>query len=373
MILHICCNLAGSTVFPQLFEALDELGIDQQVFVPEKHASNIGKNKPRRVTTVQKITVKQSDALLFFRKAQRSVPTILKEMRLEQCRLIHAHTLFTDGSIALALSKKAGIPYGITLRYSDTEVLWRLPWLRPLARSVLRDASFAVFLGSTVRERVLDRWVNGEEREKLRRKSCVIPNGISPVWLDGRARSECSKPVRVGFAGRLTARKQPLQSLEAVHLADAGNTQHFIWKGCGDGPMKERILSSLKQDDILTGPLHGVDAMKAFYEDIDILLVPSRAETFGMVYLEAMSRGVPVLYTRGQGFDGLFPEGSVGFPVSCGNTKEMAAKLAEISSGDYRAMSLHCVEAASECAWPVIAERWKELYGSVLDDAERES
>ena len=33
-LLHICCNLAGSTVFPQLFEALAAQGISQQVFVP---------------------------------------------------------------------------------------------------------------------------------------------------------------------------------------------------------------------------------------------------------------------------------------------------------------------------------------------------
>ena len=33
---HICCNLAGSTVFPQLFEALDAQGVAQQVFVPER-------------------------------------------------------------------------------------------------------------------------------------------------------------------------------------------------------------------------------------------------------------------------------------------------------------------------------------------------
>ena len=35
-VLHICCNLAGSTVFPQMFEALAGEGLEQIVFVPEK-------------------------------------------------------------------------------------------------------------------------------------------------------------------------------------------------------------------------------------------------------------------------------------------------------------------------------------------------
>ena len=75
-VLHICCNLAGSTVFPQLFEALAAQGLDQVVFVPEKRAADLGKNEPRGVKTIRAMTVRQSDALFFFRKAQRSVPAM---------------------------------------------------------------------------------------------------------------------------------------------------------------------------------------------------------------------------------------------------------------------------------------------------------
>ena len=48
-ILHICCNLAGSTVFPQMFEALRDEGLSQIVFVPEKRAGDVGKNVPQGV------------------------------------------------------------------------------------------------------------------------------------------------------------------------------------------------------------------------------------------------------------------------------------------------------------------------------------
>ena len=102
-LLHICCNLAGSTVFPQLFEALAAQGISQQVFVPEKRPEDMGKNLPRGVPTHCALTVKKSDALLFFRKAQRSVPEIERTVDLSGVTLVHAHTLFTDGSIAHAL------------------------------------------------------------------------------------------------------------------------------------------------------------------------------------------------------------------------------------------------------------------------------
>lgn len=104
-----------------------------------------------------------------------------------------------------------------------------------------------------------------------------------------------------------------------------------------------------------------MEAMKRFYAGVDVLLVPSRAETFGMVYLEAMSQGVPVLYTRGQGFDGQFEEGEVGFSVVCGNVKQQAQMLGEITA-DYALRSARCIDRAKDYAWPIIAKKWMELY-----------
>ena len=138
-VLHICCNLAGSTVFPQLFEALAAQGLEQVVFVPEKRAADLGKNEPRGVKTIRAMTVRQSDALFFFRKAQRSVPAIEGQIDMAGVTLIHAHTLFTDGSIAARLAKKHGLPYAVTLRYSDIEAIWKYePHLRPMARRGMR-------------------------------------------------------------------------------------------------------------------------------------------------------------------------------------------------------------------------------------------
>ena len=43
--------------------------------------------------------------------------------------------------------------------------------------------------------------------------------------------------------------------------------------------------------------------------------MPSRYETFGLVYGEAMSQGLPIIYSKGQGVDGYFKEGTVGYGV----------------------------------------------------------
>ena len=70
MILHICCNLAGSTVFPQMFEALAGEGLEQIVFVPEKRKRDMGKNLPEGVETHYVRTVRKLDTIFFSRKAK---------------------------------------------------------------------------------------------------------------------------------------------------------------------------------------------------------------------------------------------------------------------------------------------------------------
>ena len=364
-ILHICCNLAGSTVFPQLFEALDREGIAQTVFVPEKSAANLGKNRPEGVETHAALTVKKSDALLFFRKAQRSVPEIERSIDLSGVTLIHAHTLFTDGSIARRLSARTGIPYIVTLRYSDIEVIYKYePHLRPLARAILRGARHVVFLSGAGREKVLTGWLRGRDRAAIEGKTAVIPNGIDPAWLTGSARGPLGETVRVGFAGLYNRRKRPLDAIAAVHEAADRSGRPHVFRGCGSGPLEEALKAQLREGDCLCGRIEGREAMKRFYADCDLLLVPSSAETFGMVYLEAMSQGVPVLYTRGQGFDGQFEEGEAGFSVACGDVGEQATRLIDAAQ-DYEARSARCIERAARYAWPQVAAQWKALYQGI--------
>ena len=360
---HICCNLAGSTVFPQLFEAIDAQGVAQQVFVPERRARDLCKNLPHNVPTQSALTVRASDMLFFFRKAQRTVPYMCYEVDWRGVTLVHAHTLFTDGSIARALCKRIHLPYIVTLRYSDLDVIWRYePHLRPMGRAILRDAAGVVCLSEGARQRVREMCVPPKEREAFDRKTWVIPNGIDPAWLTGEPRKALAEPVRVGFAGLMNGRKRPLDALNAVHLADeSGLGRRFVLRACGRGALEKRLAEKLREGDCCVGRVQGMEAMKAFYAGCDVLLVPSKAETFGMVYLEAMSQGVPVLYTRGQGFDGQFPEGEVGYSVKAGDVCDQADRLLAVCEG-YAERSARCVAHAGEYAWPIVAGKWKALY-----------
>ena len=249
----------------------------------------------------------------------------------------------------------------LTLRYSDLETIWRYePHLRPMGRRILRHARRVVFLSSAAKERMLS-CRRGGEREALAAKSEIIPNGILPGWLDAGPREALHDPVRVGFAGLMNKRKRPLDALAAVHRADSDAGRRYVLRACGAGPLEEALKAQLQEGDVFSGRLSGMDAMKTFYKECDLLLVPSEAETFGMVYLEAMSQGVPVLYTRGQGFDGQFPDGEAGYGVICGDIDDQARRIIDACEG-YAQRSARCVQLARGYAWPLVAQKWMALY-----------
>lgn len=367
-ILHICCNYADTKVFKSLFSHLAAQGVAQSVYVPEKRTGDMGKNLPEdgAYPVRYSLIVRPMDRLLYFTKARRALPDLLEKMDLADVTLVHAHTLFTDGGIAYRLHQRTGLPFVVTLRFSDIEYFFKYePHLRPYALRMLRAASRVLFLSPVHRDRVLSRYVPAGDREAILKKSAVVPNGIEEAWLTGRPHALPEGRLRIAFAGKLTARKQPERAMAAAELlAQRLPERRVTVHLAGDGELREKLSLSPSVRTgraELLGRVEGMQALQSFYDGCDLLLVPSTAETFGMVYLEAMSRGLPVLYTRGQGFDGQFPEGDVGFHVDAGDVSDMADKAAACLKG-YEARSARCVERARSLAWPRVAERMRDIY-----------
>jgi len=86
------------------------------------------------------------------------------------------------------------------------------------------------------------------------------------------------------------------------------------------------------------------------YEKADIFVMPSVNETFGLVYAEAMTQGLPVIYSQGEGFDGQFLEGEVGFHVNCRDAVDVCDKIIMILN-NYDNISKKCIEKATVFNW----------------------
>jgi len=97
------------------------------------------------------------------------------------------------------------------------------------------------------------------------------------------------------------------------------------------------------------------------YRNNDIFIMPSIHETFGLVYAEAMSQGLPIIYTKGQGFDGQFLEGIVGYHVNCKDPKDIYKRIKDILK-NYESISNNCIKKANKFNWGKISDQYHNIY-----------
>ena len=108
------------------------------------------------------------------------------------------------------------------------------------------------------------------------------------------------------------------------------------------------------------GKITDLDAMKSLYRANRIFAMPSKSETFGLVYVEALSQGLSVLWSQGEAIDGMFPE-TIGESVNPLNVNDIAAKLRKMMAQpeSYKALPSDTFEAFR---WPAIAQQYAILY-----------
>jgi glycosyltransferase involved in cell wall biosynthesis len=95
------------------------------------------------------------------------------------------------------------------------------------------------------------------------------------------------------------------------------------------------------------------------------MVLPSITETFGLVYPEAMSQGVPVIYSKGQGFDRQFQEGTVGYHVDPKNPTEIANKIIKITN-NYDVISRNCSAMVVRFDWRKIEYSYLKIYKEIV-------
>jgi phosphatidylinositol alpha 1,6-mannosyltransferase len=135
--------------------------------------------------------------------------------------------------------------------------------------------------------------------EKTTGKPCfLMPHAVdtdifNPAFRDQKSADTAEAPVRIGYVGRLTPEKnvRSIARLEQA-LLDKGHSR-FQFVFVGDGADRTWLRSHMQHAEF-TGILTGKDLSHA-YANLDFLIFPSETDTFGLVVLEALSSGVPVI------------------------------------------------------------------------------
>ncbi len=109
------------------------------------------------------------------------------------------------------------------------------------------------------------------------------------------------------------------------------------------------------------------ESLPYYYSAADVVVMPSRYESFGMAALEAMACGTPVVASDVGGLSFVVRDGETGFLVPEGDPRALANCLGYLlCNPPLRAyLGRNGIQAAREYAWPLIADRIENLYQDV--------
>ena len=115
------------------------------------------------------------------------------------------------------------------------------------------------------------------------------------------------------------------------------------------------------------GRIFDKDILQKLYKDNSLFAMPSIHETFGLVYVEALSQGLSVLYTKNEGIDGLFEE-TVGESVNPNSTESIREALRKLLTHPEEYQTLP-EERFQTFQWESIARTYQNIYQDILTKA----
>lgn len=275
-----------------------------------------------------------------------------------------ASTLFADGAVALKLWKKYGIPYVVVVRGTDVNLyMKKMPHLYAVGREIVANARKVVFVSPIQYKMTLNSLAFRRISQELKDKSITIANGIDSVWIENKYFGDESRvPDSVLYIGVFDKNKNVLSLIDACRKLRQTYPDLTLNLVGGSGACEQQVLAQVNanQDWIkYHGPIYDKQKLIQICRQNSVFAMISISETFGLVYLEALSQGLPVVYTQNQGFDGLMTA-EVGYSVNPVNVSDIAGKIG-LALRNRKQLLLNVQDVDFEqFGWSKRAQQWLE-------------
>ncbi|MEZ4590477.1 MAG: glycosyltransferase [Chloroflexota bacterium] len=220
-------------------------------------------------------------------------------------------------------------------------------------------------------------------------KIAIIPPGVDLERFQPIPKDEAKKRVGIPcgdtnilFAGRI----EPLKGIDTMLRAMALIQQRrpeVLHNACmaiiGGDPWADDLdeemarLQQLRHDldihDLVTFlGAKDQDLLPNYYAAAEMVVMPSHYESFGMVALEAMAMGTPVIASEVGGLAHLVKHGVTGYHVPSRDPEALAARIYELLANKdcRRQLGQQAREYARQYAWPNIVDRMLAVYEDVV-------
>jgi glycosyltransferase involved in cell wall biosynthesis len=246
----------------------------------------------------------------------------IDQLRAEQYDIIHIQTPFVAHYLGIKLSRLLGIPCVETYHTFFEEYLFHYIPIIPKSLMRIIAKRFSRHQGNSLDGMVVpsNPMLNVLKNYGITTHSEVIPTGIEPASFvlgdRGAFRTKYSIPQNrpvVMFVGRVAHEKNIVFLLEVLARVRV-EISDVLFVIAGEGPARLSLEQEVKDRGLsenakFIGYLDRNTELNSCYRSADIFIFSSRTETQGLVLLEAMAQGVPVVSTAELGTRDVLKEG----------------------------------------------------------------
>jgi glycosyltransferase involved in cell wall biosynthesis len=303
-----------------------------------------------------------------------SVLEAIKHVKANDYEILNTHFAIPSGPTGYVLSKVFNLPNVLSIHGGDifdpSKSLspHNMPILKQTVQTMLKTADRVVAQSSDTKN-------NAYTYYNTFRPIDIIPLGIKKPNFIKKTKADFnfdSDEIIFCTIGRLVKRKNINETLAI--LAEIKNQYKFKFLILGDGPEREN-LNELAQKYGLGSRIlmmgNVSDELKYQLLSIsDTFLSTATHEGFGLVFLEAMEAGIPIVcYNRG-GQNDFLKDGKTGFLVDLGDKKQFQTKILEIINNNTlkSSMSAFNKKLVQDYYIDVCAEKYVSLFKKVIFD-----
>lgn len=243
--------------------------------------------------------------------------------------VINAHWLIPQGFIAVLVKLAIGKPVALTVHGADILSL-NGKYMRIIKRFVLRNADI-VYVNSGVTKAACE--------TILKRDYLIVPMGIDlQTFQKAKPSSSLTKKYQLAeftilFVGRLMETKGVIYLLEAVQLLKKSG-RNFTAIIVGSGPLETELKTFVSthdlQKEIIFEGWVTPSKLPSYYATASVFVGPSLYEAQGLVFVEALASGTPVITTAGNGPDDFVENGVNGYLVRAKSAQQLFDRLREL-------------------------------------------
>jgi glycosyltransferase involved in cell wall biosynthesis len=290
-----------------------------------------------------------------------------------QFDLIHAHVALPDGFCAMMVSEICNIPFIVTVHGQDLQItLYKNTGCKKALYNVFKNTKRIITVSNKLKK-IAQNNIGFDE------KNIVIGNGVSvnsQIKDKNRikAKNYLNQKTILSVSNLITLKGIDF-NLKAFALL-IGKYSNLKYQIIGDGPEKNRLIKlatdlGINERVEFLGRLDHKEVIK-YMTKADIFSLPSWNEGFGVVYIEAMAQGKPVIGCRREGIEDFVEHGKTGMLVQPKNIDSLVKAIDYLLSNADKAQDIG--ERAQRFilknyTWEKNAEKTIKVYCEVIKNA----